>query len=127
MSQASGDLGSTQRKVGLGFAFALACLGVVAVVSYLSVVRLNENAKWVEHTHEVLGRLELLLTAVTDSETAERGYVITGDESYLQPYRKSADLADLQVSRLRALTADNQVQQQRLDSVMPLAESVREP
>ncbi len=120
MNDASGDLASTQRKVGLGFAFALACLGVIAVVSYLSVVRLNEDAKGVEHSHEVLGRLELLLAAVTDSETAERGYVITGDESYLQPYRKSADLADFQASRLRALTADNHVQQRRLDSVMPL-------
>jgi PAS domain S-box-containing protein len=114
------DLASTQQKVGFGFAFALACLGIVGVVSYLSVVRLNEDAAWVEHTHEVLSRLELLLAAVTDSETAERGYVITGDESYLEPYRKSANVADVQASRLRELTADSQVQQKRLDSVVPL-------
>src|SRR5882672_12566510 len=95
-----GDLISTERKVGIGFAFALACLGVVGVVSYLSVVRLNEDAAWVEHTHEVLNRLELLLAAVTDSETAERGYVITGDEGYLDPYRQSAQVADVQASRL---------------------------
>jgi signal transduction histidine kinase/CHASE3 domain sensor protein/ActR/RegA family two-component response regulator len=117
---ADGDLAATQRKVGFGFAFALACLGVVGVVSYWSVVRLNEDAAWVEHTHEVLSRLELLLTAATDSETAERGYVITGDESYLEPYRKSADLANVQASRLLELTVDNRVQQQRLDSVAPL-------
>jgi PAS domain S-box-containing protein len=117
---ADGDLASTQRKVGFGFAFALACLGIVGVVSYLSVVRLNEDAAWVEHTHEVLGRLELLLAAVTDSETAERGYVITGDESYLEPYRKAANVADVQASRLRELTADNHVQQQRLESAVPL-------
>jgi len=117
---AAGDLVSTQRKVGLGFAIALACLGIVGVVSYLSVARLNEEAAWVEHTHEVLSRLELLLAAVTDAETAERGYVITGDESYLEPYRKSAGVAAVQASRLRELTADNHVQQQRLDSVVPL-------
>ena len=114
------DLASTQRKVRLGFAFALACLAIVGVVSYLSVVRLNEDAGWVEHTHEVLSRLELLLAAVTDSETAERGYVITGDESYLEPYRNSANVADDQVRRLRELTADNPIQQQRLASVAPL-------
>jgi len=118
--RADADLASMQRKVGFGFGFALACLGVVSVVSYLSVVRLNEDAAWVEHTHEVLSGLQLLLAAVTDSETAERGYVITGDESYLEPYRKSASAADVQASRLRELTADNQVQQQRLDSVVPL-------
>jgi PAS domain S-box-containing protein len=115
-----GDLISTERKVGFGFAFALACLGVVGVVSYLSVVRLNEDAAWVEHTHEVLGRLDSLLAALTDSETAERGYVITGDESYLEPYRQSARDVEVEAGRLRELTTDNRTQQLRLDSLVPL-------
>jgi PAS domain S-box-containing protein len=117
---ANAQLASTERKVRLGFGVALTCLGVIGVVSYLSVVRLNENAAWVEHTHEVLSRLELLLAAVTDSETAERGYVITGDETYLEPYRRSAAIVDSQATRLRELTADNPAQQQRLDSAVLL-------
>jgi PAS domain S-box-containing protein len=117
-----GDAGlvSTERKVRLGFGFALACLVVIAVVSYLSVVRVNENRAWVEHTHEVLSSLELLLATVTDSETAERGYVITGDESYLEPYRQAAVAVDGETKHLRALTADNRAQQQRFDSVVAL-------
>ncbi len=114
------ELLSTERKVRLGFAFALACLAVIGVVSYLSVVRLKQNAAWVEHTHQVLGSLELLLAAATDSETAERGYVITGDEEYLEPYRQAAAVIDSQMRHLRELTADNRAQQQRLDSVMAL-------
>jgi len=114
------ELTSTERKVRLGFTFALACLAVIGVVSYLSVVRLKENAAWVEHTHEVLSSLELLLAAATDSETAERGYVITGDQSYLEPYRQAAAVVDGQTRRLRELTADNRAQQQRLDSVAAL-------
>ncbi len=110
-------LASTERKVQVGFAFALACLAVVGVVSYLSVVRLNENAAQVGHTHQVLSSLESLLAAATDSETAERGYVITGDESYLEPYRQAAAIVDREARRLRELTADNRAQQQRLDSV----------
>ena len=104
----------------MGFASALACLGVVGVVSYLSVVRLSDNAAWVAHTHEVLSRLESLLATATDSETAERGYVITGDDAYLEPYRQSAALVIYQASRLRQLTADNRAQQQRLDAMVPL-------
>src|SRR5207248_1029409 len=103
------------------FAIALACLGVVGVVSYFSVVRLKENAAWVTHTHEVLSRLESLLAAATDYETAERGYVITGDESYLEPYRQSAAQVNNQARRLRQLTATNRVQTQELDSIVPLA------
>jgi PAS domain S-box-containing protein len=116
-----GELPSTARKVGAGFAFALACLGVVAVVSYLSVVRLNESAAWVAHTHEVITRLESLLAAATDSETAERGYVITGDESYLEHYQQSAAQIDNEARRLRQLCADNRIQTQRLEAVVPLA------
>src|SRR5256885_10929549 len=95
---------STEWKVRLGFGFALTCLGVVGIVSYLSVVRLNDSAASVAHTHEVLSSLELLLAAATDSETAERGYVITGDESYLEPYQQAAAVVDGQARRLRELT-----------------------
>jgi PAS domain S-box-containing protein len=117
-----GDTGllSTERKVRLGFGFALACLVVIAVVSYLSVARMDENRAAVGHTHEVLSSLELLLAAATDSETAERGYVITGDESYLDPYRQAVAVVDGETKHLRALTAGNRAQQQRLDSVVAL-------
>jgi signal transduction histidine kinase/CHASE3 domain sensor protein/CheY-like chemotaxis protein len=116
----SATLASTERKVWLGFAFALACLGVIAAVSYFSVVQLNTHAASVEHTYRVLNGLELLLAAVTDSETAERGYVITGDENYLEPYRQSAGVIDSQTKMLRELTADNSTQQHRLDAMEPL-------
>src|SRR5581483_6377397 len=113
-------LRSTERKVRAGFALALACLAVVGAVSYLSVLDLDEHAAWVGHTQQVLSRLELLLASVTDLEAAERGYVITGDEGYLEPYRQSAQSVDAQVRSLQALTADNRIQQQRLAEIVPL-------
>jgi PAS domain S-box-containing protein len=114
------SLGSTQRKVRFGFAFALTCLGVVAIISYMSAMRSNEDRAWVEHTHEVLGSLELLLAAVTDSEIAERGFVITGDDKYLDPYRQSSQVVAVRLKRLRELTADNARQRERMDRVAPL-------
>ena len=98
------ELRLTERKLRIGFALALACLGLVAVVSYLSVVRLNENTAWVEHTHEVLSRLELLLAAATDCETAERGYVITGDVSYLDPCKQGARWLTTRTSKIPSST-----------------------
>jgi len=116
----NGSLVATEQKIRIGFVFALTCLVVVSLISYASVVRLNEHTAWVKHTEEVLGSLELLLAAVTDSETAERGFVITGDEEYLEPYRRASHGVDQRIQRLRELTADNQSQQQRLDEVAPL-------
>jgi signal transduction histidine kinase/CHASE3 domain sensor protein/CheY-like chemotaxis protein len=111
---------STQRKVQAGFAFALACLVVVCVVSFRSVLRLNENAGSVARTEEALGALQLLLSTAADGETAERGYIITGDESYLEPYQGAVRRIDTTFQHLRQLTADNPTQQQRLDRLGPL-------
>ena len=86
----------------------------------MSVVRLNAHTAWVKHTQEVLISLELLLAAVTDSETAERGYVITGDVGYLDPYRHSSEVVALRLRQLRELTADNAVQRERIDRMEPL-------
>jgi PAS domain S-box-containing protein len=114
------ELKATERNVRLGFAVAMGCLVVIAAISFLSVAQLNQRAAWVEHTHEVLGDLEALLSAATDSETAERGYVITGDDSYLEPYQQAAHLAEADEASLRRQTADNPAQQQRLVSVTKL-------
>jgi CHASE3 domain sensor protein len=86
----------------------------------MSVVRLNEHTAWVKHTQDVLSSLELVLAAVTDSETAERGYVITGDDGYLDPYRHSSEVVALRLRQLRELTADNAVQSERVNRVEPL-------
>src|SRR5437868_4227823 len=112
------EFASTERKVWLGFGLALTCLAVIGVVSYFSAARSNETAQSVEHTYRALGSLETLLAAVTDCETAGRGYVITGDESYLEPYRRSAGAIEPQAGRVRELIADDPTQQQRLKSVM---------
>lgn len=109
-----------ERKVRLGFVFALTCMALIGTVSYLSVVRLLRHAQDMGHAHEVLSGLELPLAATTDSEAAERGYVITGDESYLEPYRQAAAVIADQTTHLRGLIAENPVQRQRLESVAAL-------
>src|SRR5690242_4957419 len=102
---------ATQRKVDAGFAVALACLVLIGIASHFSAKSLSESASWVDHTHEVLRRLENLLSALTNAETAQRGYIITGDESYLEPYRSSLRMVAENQSHLAALTADNAIQQ----------------
>jgi PAS domain S-box-containing protein len=114
------ELLSTERKVRVGFIFALACLVAVGAFSSASVVDLNKHAALVDHTHQVFSQLELLLAAATDAETAERGFVITGDESYLDPYTQGAQAVEVHAAALRQLTADNPIQQERLAAITPL-------
>src|SRR5262249_14491846 len=101
---------------GLVLAFALAD----AVVSYRMTLRLIENERWVTHTHEVLSELEGTLSALKDAETGERGYIITGDESYLAPYKTGVVEVQEHLDALRSLTADNVRQQRRIAALAPL-------
>jgi PAS domain S-box-containing protein len=119
-ASAATGFGSVLWKVQTGFLLALACLAVIGIASYLSLVRLNANSARVQRTDEVLGRLEALMSAATDAETAERGYVITGDESYLEPYRQGIGAIEQQERSLRQLITDSPVQRQRLETAANL-------
>ncbi len=105
----------TERKVQVGFAFALALLSVIGILSYRSVVRLREDRARVVRTHEVIGSLRLLLSIATDAESGMRGYTVTGQESYLVPYDDALRSLEGELKRLRRLTAGDADRQRQLD------------
>jgi PAS domain S-box-containing protein len=108
---------SLNRKMQLAFGAAIAILIVVGAFSYRSVVMSSENDRWVQHTHEVLENLDELLFAMASIESSGRGYILTGDESYLEPHRESGLSVAQHEAALRLLTADNADQQRRLSLV----------
>src|SRR5258707_9361644 len=88
-------------KIGGGFALALAALLIIGVVSYRSTTGLIETAGLVDHTHLVLENLEQLLSTMKDAETGQRGFVITGEERYLDPYNTALGQSDQIVKAIR--------------------------
>jgi PAS domain S-box-containing protein len=72
------------------------------------------NSRHVTHTHEVIDRLGLMLSALQDVETSARGYVLTGDPVFLESYQAAPVTVLRLEEELRALTRDNPVQQRRL-------------
>jgi PAS domain S-box-containing protein len=105
------------RKVLLMFALSAACLMVMGVVSYRSVVNSINQANWVDHTHQVLAASAELLSTMTDGETGERGFVITGNNLYLEPYNAATDKIAAKQQELRHLTRDSPSQQRDLDAL----------
>jgi methyl-accepting chemotaxis protein len=114
---------SIGKKIGSGFGLALVVLTIVGGVSYDSTAKLIDSAEWVRHTHEVLNELDNVLSAFKDAETGQRGYIITGEARYLEPYQGARDTVDRKLKHLRELTSDNPSQQQRLTAVEPLVSS----
>jgi methyl-accepting chemotaxis protein len=107
------------RKVGAGFTVSVIALIAIAVTGYRSTRSLIANDARVEHTHLVRAGLDTLLLSVVDAETGQRGYVIAGNAEFLDPYTNGKASADLAFAGLRKLTADNAVQQARLDRLRP--------
>ncbi len=101
----------------------LIALTMVGAVSYDSTSKLIDSAEWVRHTNEVLKGLDELLSGMKDAETGQRGYVITGEARYLEPYQGAREVVDQKQKSLRELTADNPIQQQRLAAIEPLVNS----
>jgi methyl-accepting chemotaxis protein len=107
-------------KISVGFGITLAIFVIVGAVSYQGVTKQTEAASWVAHTREVQNQLTQLLSNLQDAETGQRGYVITGVESYLAPYADGSARAEENRRHLAELVSDNPRQQARADALGPL-------
>ena len=93
---------------------------VVGLVSYLAVQRARAARVLVAHTRDVITATFATLSTLQDAETGQRGYVITGMESYLAPYHRAvASLGD-DTAHLRSLLRNNARQERRLDTLSKL-------
>jgi CheY-like chemotaxis protein/signal transduction histidine kinase/CHASE3 domain sensor protein len=119
--------GTSRRKksdlsflVGLVAAVAFFCIGGYITYSRINVIRAQVDL--VTHTSDVLLTTRQLLSVMKDAETGQRGFVITGNESYLEPYTEAARQAPQQLALLQQLTMDNPEQQRRIDAIGDMIE-----
>lgn len=111
------------RRLAVGFGLAAVVLLVIVFVGFRSTNGLVENNGLVGHSYEVETRLMDLRADLKDAETGQRGFIITGNEDYLAPYRSALDDIPIQMQAVRKLTADNPEQQQRLDDLQPVIDA----
>jgi signal transduction histidine kinase len=109
-----------RRKILAAFGSAMLVL-VVGAAGLVSVASLRAAFRWVEHTYEVVGAADALLMALTDAETGQRGFLLTGEDRYLDRYRSGRPAVDTALRALRRLTVDNAVEQQRVNTLTTLA------
>ena len=110
---------SISKKLYGGFSLALAILLVVSFVAFNGVQGLVSNQGDVEHTHEVLEGLDHIVGDLKDAETGQRGYLITGEDRYLEPYTNGLASIQGQIDNVAALTSDNPRQQERIAEMQP--------
>jgi signal transduction histidine kinase/DNA-binding response OmpR family regulator/CHASE3 domain sensor protein len=109
-----------KRNLLIGFGLSLLLLIVSSVASFFSIRNLLESAAWVNHTNVVIFKLESTLSFMKDAETGQRGYLLTGDEEFLDPYKFAYDSVEANLAGLKELTQDNAEQQVELEKLQSL-------
>ncbi|KZD02836.1 PAS-domain containing protein [Oceanibaculum pacificum] len=96
-------------------------IGIVALAA-LSFRTMENNRQSVFHTYEVLDTNQSLLTELQELETGQRGYLLTGNAEFLQPYENARPLIVNQMEKLAGLVEDNPSQGQRIARLRPLVD-----
>jgi len=111
---------SVRSREGLAMLFALAVVLAISLVSYRGRIATNRHAEQLQLTEKTITGINGLLLAVTNAETGQRGFLLTKEDRYLEPYRQA--LADIPIlmKSLQGTTRDRPAQAQRVASLDPL-------
>ncbi|HTC91642.1 MAG TPA: CHASE3 domain-containing protein, partial [Bryobacteraceae bacterium] len=115
-----GTLVSLRSREGLALLFALAIVLAIVLLSFRSWRASASHAEQVEVTQRTVSGINALLLALTNAETGQRGFLLTGEDRYLDPYRQACvDIPQL-LRALRLATEPRPDQAQRIENLSPV-------
>ena len=106
-----------RRLILWGIVAATTILVFAGWESYRNTARLVEAAEARKASYELMQVLDEVEARLVDAETGQRGYLLTGDEAYLQPYHAAIKNLDQVMARLKALTSNNPKLQEQVQSL----------
>jgi PAS domain S-box-containing protein len=108
----------TVRRQGyIVIAVPLLCLiGTLAAFGWLKYT-IDRAQMWVDHTDKTLFESNILLVGLLNAETGTRGYALTQNSEFLEPYYKTQNSLPKSIEDLNQLVADNPQQKQRVEKI----------
>jgi len=97
---------TTDRKIFVGFLLLTLIPLLLGIVTWQNTEQLARATRDLAETNELVKRLEIFLSKLKDVEVAQREYVLTGDESYVQELQKARGEVESRLLRLSILRAD---------------------
>ncbi|MEO6314389.1 MAG: response regulator [Chitinophagaceae bacterium] len=108
---------SLKRNLLIGFGSSLLILILSSAASLISINSLFSSAALVDHTNQIVQKLEETISVMKDAETGQRGFLITGKDEFLEPYIGSFEKSKSLVAKLQQLTVDNEQQQRSINQL----------
>ena len=109
-------------KLAGGFTLILGLMAAISLVIFISIGRLIDSSHWVNHTYEVIRTAESAGAAMIDMETGQRGFMVVGEDRYLEPFNQGKRVFDELISKGQQLTSDNPSQGGRWQAALALKE-----
>jgi methyl-accepting chemotaxis protein len=117
---------SIPRKLMVALGLMLAVTLSVNILIYFKSKEVEQTTHWTEHTQEVLSAANLAVANMVNQETGYRGFLIAGEEKFLEPYKAGWPAFQAAVAKGKELTSDNPVQVARFADVQALGEKWRQ-
>ncbi|WP_145152423.1 methyl-accepting chemotaxis protein [Pseudomonas oryzihabitans] len=108
---------SISKKLMSGFGLVIAIICVLVLVARHGFSAIDQSVSWNIHTYRTLDGANKLLVSLTNMETGMRGFALSGQDDFLEPYSSGKAAFEKAWNELKSLTADNPIQQTRLDEL----------
>lgn len=103
-----------RRKLLICFSIPVILILLVSTLVHRNTQSMSENNQWVVHTQLAISRAQELLKLIVDMETGQRGFLITGEEVFLEPYDAANEVWSAKLMTLSQQVSDNPPQVERL-------------
>ena len=108
---------SIAKKLGAGFGLIIAIICILVYVARHGFTEVDNSVKWNIHTYQTIDGANNLLISLTNIETGMRGFALSGQDDFLEPYNAGKTAFEQTWTKLKNLTSDNPTQQTRLDEL----------
>ncbi|MFY1827169.1 methyl-accepting chemotaxis protein [Myxococcus fulvus] len=108
------------NRIAVGFGLSLLVLLILAVVAFQGARQLNETTEGLLKAHENFKLVREVRALLVDAETGQRGFLLTGEDPYLEPYQAALATLQQDLNLLRDAMAPYPQQRNRMVRLEPL-------
>ncbi|MDQ8005108.1 MAG: response regulator [Pedobacter sp.] len=105
----------TNLRIGLGISLLL--LIITSVASFVSIKNLIKSADMVVESNAIINDVDNIVSMLKDAETGQRGFLLTGNTVFLDPYERGIKRTDSLFAIVMEATKDNAFHQQKLNEL----------
>ena len=108
---------SFRNKTMFGFAGVIVVMFSLGAAMLAMIGEARDGVRWTKHTYNVIGQLNSIVAAMVDQETGLRGYLLAGDEQFLEPFDAGKAAFDEATEIVANVTTDNPRAQELISQI----------